>query len=221
MAALLAGAAIALAILFGRQGAEELVVLVPAADGHIGTVVIERDGKKTDPQHRLRVLARRWAPQELSNATVPEEEVRRDFGAALEAIPARPASFLLYFVTGTDELTEESKAEMQRVLDELRRRPAPDIQVIGHTDRVGGDEANDALSLQRAQTMREAMLGLGIPAARIRASGRGEREPLVRDRRRGRGAPQPARRDQRPLIRPGRARRRPPSPSRSSAARAA
>jgi outer membrane protein OmpA-like peptidoglycan-associated protein len=51
--------------------------------------------------------------------------------------------------------------------------------VIGHTDRVGADDANDALSLQRAQTMREAMLGLGIPPARIRAAGRGEREPLV------------------------------------------
>lgn len=178
MAALLAGAAIALAILFGRQGVEELVVLVPAADGHIGTVLIERDGKRTI-LNTAYASSRAMGTRELSNATVPEEEVRRDFGAALEAIPARPASFLLYFVTGTDELTEESKVEMQRVLDELRRRPAPDIQVIGHTDRVGGDEANDALSLQRAQTMREAMLGLGIPAARIRASGRGEREPLV------------------------------------------
>jgi outer membrane protein OmpA-like peptidoglycan-associated protein len=179
MAGLLVGAAIALAILFGRQGADELVVLVPAADGHIGIVVIERDGKKT-VLNTAYASSHARGTEELSNAAVPEEDVKRDFGAALEAIPARPASFLLYFVTGTDELTEESKAEMQRVLEELRRRPAPDIQVIGHTDRVGNDIENDALSLQRAQTMREAMLGLGIPAARIRASGRGEREPLVR-----------------------------------------
>jgi outer membrane protein OmpA-like peptidoglycan-associated protein len=178
MAGLIAGAAIALAILLGRQGAEELVVLVPAADGHIGTVVIERDGRKTT-LNTAYASSRASGSQELSGPPATEEDVRRDFGAALEAIPARPASFLLYFVTGTDELTEESKAEMQRVLDELRRRPAPDIQVIGHTDRVGADDANDALSLQRAQTLREAMLGLGIPAARIRAAGRGEREPLV------------------------------------------
>lgn len=178
MGGLLVGAAIALAILFGRQGAEELVVLVPAADGHIGTVVIERDGKKTILNTAYASSHARGA-QEIGNSTVPAEDVRRDFGAALEAIPARPASFLLYFVTGTDELTEESKGEMQRVLEELRRRPAPDIQVIGHTDRVGNDAENDALSLQRAQTMREAMLQLGIPPGRIRASGRGEREPLV------------------------------------------
>jgi outer membrane protein OmpA-like peptidoglycan-associated protein len=178
MEALLAGAAIALAILFGRQGTEELVVLVPAADGHIGTVVIERDGKKTT-LNTAYAASRALGTQEISSATLAEQDVRRDFADALDMIPARPASFLLYFVTGTDELTEDSKSEMQRVLDELRRRPAPDIQVIGHTDRVGNHEANDALSLQRAETLRTAMLALGIPAARIRAAGRGEREPLV------------------------------------------
>jgi outer membrane protein OmpA-like peptidoglycan-associated protein len=181
MGALLAGAAIALAILFGRQSSE-LVVLVPAADGHIGTVVIERDGKQTvlnTAYATSRVGALQPDDAVAAASTTTEQDVRREFGAALDAIPARPVSFLLYFITGTDELTEESKVEMQRVLDELRRRPAPDIVVIGHTDTVGNQPENDALSLQRAQTMREAMLGLGIPPARIRAAGRGEREPLV------------------------------------------
>ena len=178
MEAILVGAALALAILFGRQGAEELVVLVPAADGHIGTVVIDRDGKKTT-LNTAYAASRAMGSQEVSNATVPVDEVQRQFGAALGAIPARPASFLLYFVTGTDELTDDSKAEMQRVLEELRRRPLPDIQVIGHTDSVGTDGENDSLSLQRAEKLRSEMLSLGIPAARIRAAGRGEREPLV------------------------------------------
>jgi len=178
MEAILVGAAIALAILFGRQGAEELVVLVPAADGHIGTVVIDRAGKKTT-LNTAYASSRAMGAEEVGNATLPAAEVQRDFGATLSAIPARPASFLLYFVTGTDELTEESKAEVQRVLDELRRRPLPDIQVIGHTDSVGADAENDALSLQRAERLRSEMLSLGIPPARIRAAGRGEREPLV------------------------------------------
>jgi len=178
MEALLVGAAIALAILFGRQGAEELVVLVPAADGHIGTVVIDRAGKRTT-LNTAYAASRVLGAEEVGNTTLPAEEVQRQFGAALSAIPARPASFLLYFVTGTDELTEHSKGEMQRVLDELRRRPLPDIQVIGHTDSVGADTENDSLSLQRAEKLRAEMLSLGIPAARIRAAGRGEREPLV------------------------------------------
>ena len=179
MGAFIVGAGIALAIVFGFQGADELVVLVPAADGHIGTVVIERDGKQTILNTAYASLRTIGGKEVLNTPPVVQEDVRRDFGAALEAVPARPTSFLLYFVTGTDELTDESKGEMLRVLDELRRRPAPDIQVIGHTDRVGNDAENDALSLQRAQTLRGAMLDLGIPAARIRAAGRGERQPLV------------------------------------------
>jgi outer membrane protein OmpA-like peptidoglycan-associated protein len=110
---------------------------------------------------------------------VQQEEVGREFADTLAAIPANPVKFTLYFITGTDELTDESKAELQGVLDELRRRPAPDILVIGHTDTVGSPADNDALSLQRAQAMREEMLSLGIPPDRIRASGRGERELLI------------------------------------------
>jgi outer membrane protein OmpA-like peptidoglycan-associated protein len=177
MGAVVAGVAIALAIFFTR-GHEETVVLVPAADGHIGTVVIEREGKKTTLNSAY-ASSRAVDGREVDRAPVPADEVRREFGATLDAIPARPAKFTLYFVTGTDELTDESKVELQGVLEELRRRPAPDIQVIGHTDTVGNPADNDALSLQRAQTMRQTMLPLGIPPERIRAFGRGERELLI------------------------------------------
>ena len=177
MGAVVAGVAIALAILLNR-GHEEMVVLVPAPDGHIGTVVIEREGKQTT-LNTAYASSRSVGAREVENVTVPPEEVSREFAATLAAIPANPAKFTLYFITGTDELTDESKAELQNVFDELRRRPAPDILVIGHTDSVGAHADNDALSLQRAQTMREAMLSLGIPPDRIRASGRGERAPLI------------------------------------------
>jgi len=177
MGAVVAGVAIALAILLNR-GHEERVVLVPAPDGHIGTVVIERDGKKTT-LNTAYASSRAVGGREVENATVQQEEVGREFADTLAAIPANPVKFTLYFITGTDELTDESKAELQGVLDELRRRPAPDILVIGHTDTVGSPVDNDALSLQRAQAMREEMLSLGIPPDRIRASGRGERELLI------------------------------------------
>src|SRR5688572_32657585 len=104
MEALLVGAAIALAILFGRQGAEELVVLVPAADGHIGTVVIDRGGKKTT-LNTAYAASRAMGAEEGACSTLAADDVQRQLGATLSAIPSRPASFLLYFVTGTDELT--------------------------------------------------------------------------------------------------------------------
>jgi outer membrane protein OmpA-like peptidoglycan-associated protein len=86
---------------------------------------------------------------------------------------------VLYFVTGLDELTDESKAELKRLLAEMRRRPQSDVLLIGHTDRVGSEASNDALSLQRAERVKAELLSLGIAESRLRLSGRGEREPIV------------------------------------------
>jgi outer membrane protein OmpA-like peptidoglycan-associated protein len=156
--------------------AAELVVVLPSADGHTGAVVVEYDGNRTvlDQPYAANRIGRQSGPARLT-----ESEVRGTFGAALATIPARPASFLLYFTAGTDELTDESKAELARMLDELRRRPSPDILVIGHTDRVGSEPDNDRLSLQRAERVRTSLAAQGIAGERIRAAGRGEREPVV------------------------------------------
>jgi outer membrane protein OmpA-like peptidoglycan-associated protein len=107
------------------------------------------------------------------------DSVRRDFGPTLAALPGKPASFTLYFLEGRDELTADSRGELQNVFAELRKRPLPDIVVIGHTDTVGGLAYNDRLSLARAERMRAMMVDMGIPAERIQAAGRGKRELLV------------------------------------------
>jgi len=109
-----------------------------------------------------------------------EGQVRRDFGSTLAALPGKPTSFTLYFLEGRDELTPESKTELDKVFNELKRRPLPDIMVIGHTDSVGTLAFNDRLSLARAERLREMMVALGIPASRIQAAGRGKRELLIR-----------------------------------------
>jgi outer membrane protein OmpA-like peptidoglycan-associated protein len=154
----------------------ELVVVLPDADGRTGTVIVESQGQRT-------VLNQPYAASRIGRDSGPirlsAEEVKTTFGLALGSVPARPASFLLYFITGSDELTEESKIALERMLAELRRRPAPDILVIGHTDRVGSEADNDRLSLQRAERVRASLVAQGIAPERIHASGRGEREAVV------------------------------------------
>jgi outer membrane protein OmpA-like peptidoglycan-associated protein len=155
-----------------------LFAVVPGADGHIGAIVVQAEGER-------RVIDKAYGAQRiLPDGTVraeqlSEAQVRRDFGPTLDALPGRPASFTLYFLEGRDELTEVSRAELERVFSELRRRPLPDVMVIGHTDTVGGLAYNDRLSLARAERLREMLVSLGIPAERIQAAGRGKREPLV------------------------------------------
>ena len=86
---------------------------------------------------------------------------------------------MLYFLEGKDELTAASNAELANVLDEIKRRPEPDLVVTGHADNVGSDAFNDKLSLARAERMREVLAIRGIAAERIQVAGRGKREPLV------------------------------------------
>lgn len=152
----------------------ETVTVLPSADGHNGVVVVERGKEKV-------VLDQPYATTRNGEAVevLAETRVKEAFGQALQALPARPAVFLLYFITGTDELTDESKADLQRILEELKHRPLPDVYVIGHTDTVGELKGNDALSGLRAETVKNFLVSVGIPAERIQTAGRGKREPIV------------------------------------------
>jgi outer membrane protein OmpA-like peptidoglycan-associated protein len=106
-------------------------------------------------------------------------ELRNKFKEALSAQPLPPTRFTLYFTEGDDVLTAESQTAMTAILDEIKQRPAPDLVVIGHTDRVGSVKDNDKLSSKRAESIRQQLISRGIDAENIQSSGRGEREPLV------------------------------------------
>jgi len=173
MAALVVGALIALALLTAKP--VETFVVLPSADGHIGTVVVQRGDSR-------QVLNQPYATSRFGEAEVSRlspVEVDRTYGATLHSLPDRPASFLLYFVTGTDELTDESKPELEKMLAAMRARPLPDVLVIGHTDTMGEEATNDQLSAQRAERVKGFLIGIGIAGERIRTAGRGERELLV------------------------------------------
>jgi len=158
--------------------APELFAVIPGDGGHVGSIVVQREGEKhvIDTAYGA---ARVRSDGGTETTRLTEAQVREAFGSTLAALPGKPATFLLYFLEGKDELTPESKAELERVFTELKRRPLPDIVVIGHTDTVGTLPFNDRLSLARAERMRDSLVALGIPAGRIQAAGRGKREPLV------------------------------------------
>jgi outer membrane protein OmpA-like peptidoglycan-associated protein len=174
MPVLLVGAVLALILHLSHARLDETVVLLPGPNGRVGVVVVARGAERTVLDQPYAVSRNGGAPARLDAGAV-----RQEFGQVLAALPPRPVSYVLYFVTGQDELTDDSKADLRRLLDELRTRPHSDIVVIGHTDRVGSDPSNDALSLQRADRVKAELLSLGIASERVRSAGRGERELLV------------------------------------------
>ena len=157
---------------------EETVVVLPGPDGKSGTVVVQRDGARQvlDAPYAANVV-RSDGRLEASRASA--QQISDSFGTTLAALPARPTTFLLYFITAKDELTPESTADLNKVLADMRARPVPDIAVTGHTDTVGTSEYNDRLSMQRAERVKGFLTGIGIPPDRIQTAGRGKRELLV------------------------------------------
>jgi len=168
----------ALLVLGGCATSKDLVVLLPDKDGKVGKVFVHNP--KGDVTLDSAYAAARTSGAGVKRDTASRDEVKEVFGSALTAMPPRPISFTLYFESGTDEFTEQSKQEVKRVIAEMARRQAPEITVIGHTDQVGPDPTNDALSLQRADRVKSILVGMGIPPERIMTAGRGRREPLVR-----------------------------------------
>lgn len=116
---------------------------------------------------------------EAAPAKLTAAEIKEMYKEALDAQPMAPTRFVLNFVEGDDVLTPESQRELENVFAEIKKRPAPDLIVVGHTDRVGSVTDNDRLALRRAETVRAQLIARGFLAENISASGRGEREPLV------------------------------------------
>jgi OmpA-OmpF porin, OOP family len=172
-------AAIAALVLGGcATSNRDLVVLLPDKDGKVGTVVVQNQ-KGTAVLNTAYATARTAPNGGVERSVATQSEIREVFGGAIAAQPPRPISFTLYFESGSDEFTEQSKQEVKRLLAEMARRQASDITVIGHTDLVGPDPSNDALSLQRAGRVKSILVGMGVPAERILTAGRGRREPLI------------------------------------------
>lgn len=157
------------------------VIVLPNADGSVGAVVVRQNGVEIvlDKAYASAVIE---GPGQVRQLIRDPGATKETFAATLEALPPKPASFMLYFLKGKDELTAASTKEVEKVLAELAKRPAAEISVIGHTDTVGSTQFNDKLSLQRANRVRQLLMGRGIPPGNIAIAGRGERELLVATR---------------------------------------
>ncbi len=151
-------------------------VLLPNADGTLGRVVIRGPGgEQTLTQARSGASLRGDTPA----FSVSQEQLTRDFGAAMAAAPLPPEQFLLYFESGGSNLTPESRALLPQIVERARARATLDLSVIGHSDTVGKADVNESLSLKRATMIVEQLRAIGLPDASIAIESHGERNLLV------------------------------------------
>lgn len=164
------------AMLTACAGPRSYVVLLPSPDGSVGKVAVQgqRGEQLLDKAQQGVLLDGSAAPFEVS-----KEQLLRDFGAAMAALPPLPEQFMLYFESGGAELTAESRALLSRIIERAKARKSVDLSVIGHTDTLGKADANEALALTRARAMAEQLRQLGLPKLVLAVESHGERNLLV------------------------------------------
>lgn len=88
----------------------------------------------------------------------------------------------LQFETASDKILDNSRTIVEEFATFMKKNPAYNAQIIGHTDSAGNAQTNMDLSQRRAETTKAALVANGIEAKRISTSGRGELDPLQSNR---------------------------------------
>lgn len=101
-----------------------------------------------------------------------------------QAAPVVPAQQSLsadaLFAFGKAQLKSADNTELDALADKLKVAPQIDsVHVLGYTDRIGSEQANQKLSAQRAEAVRDYLVAHGVPAGVIQTEGRGATDPVA------------------------------------------
>jgi OOP family OmpA-OmpF porin len=114
-------------------------------------------------------------------------ECRDGFRRCMTELAARPAppvgsgqEYEVLFGPGSATLNAAARATVEEVAALAAQNLRLAITVVGHTDSQGSAEANQRLSLRRAEAVRDALVSAGIDPERIRTLGAGETEAAAR-----------------------------------------
>ena len=83
----------------------------------------------------------------------------------------------LHKITGTS-LTKDITAKLDAIIIKLKSNPKTRVEIISHTDCAGDAKANTDLSIKRATAISNYLVSKGIVKPRLKATGKGETEPL-------------------------------------------
>jgi outer membrane protein OmpA-like peptidoglycan-associated protein len=106
------------------------------------------------------------------------------FGAPAAAAPPPPPpvqapSFMVFFDWDRSNLSQQALNTIQQAADAYKSKGSARITATGHTDTSGPANYNMALSLRRANAVKDALVRDGVPATAISVVGKGETDLLV------------------------------------------
>ncbi len=107
----------------------------------------------------------------VANAAAFSNDIRSTGHAAVYGI---------YFDTGKAELKSESKTTMEEIVKLLKDDAGLKVNVVGHTDNIGGVDSNMKLSQARAESVVKALVSeYHVDAKRLKPYGVGSLAPVA------------------------------------------
>lgn len=85
----------------------------------------------------------------------------------------------MLFDSGQSRLQPDGTRSLTRLAEFMNRNPQRRAAIDGYTDSVGSPASNQDLSDRRAQSVRTALVGMGVGAERLSARGHGEDSPVA------------------------------------------
>lgn len=133
---------------------------------------------------RYRVASTHWKNPDCALLVSPQKvalAVDAPVARAPEKISLNADGLFRFDDATTAGLLPGGRQKVEALAGDIRRNfgSVRNIAVTGHTDRLGSDSYNDALSLARANVVRDLLANQGLDASRIHAAGMGKRQPLV------------------------------------------
>src|SRR4051812_27890244 len=92
---------------------------------------------------------------------------------------AQASSFMVFFDWDRSDLSGQAQNTIQQAANAFKSTGAARVTATGHADRSGPDNYNMALSLRRANAVKDSLIRNGVPAGAISVIGKGESQPLV------------------------------------------
>lgn len=105
-----------------------------------------------------------------------------------ESAPVRPVTtvevlsgdgLFAFGKASVEDFSPEGRHTLDALVQQLRQRPLAQVNVIGHSDRIGSTEANQRLSLRRAEAVRDYLVDAGIDDRLMTVAGWGSEAPMV------------------------------------------
>ncbi|MBP6768036.1 MAG: OmpA family protein [Reyranella sp.] len=93
--------------------------------------------------------------------------------------PPAPQSFMVFFDWDSAKLNPQATNVVGQAAGAYKTKGSARITATGHTDTSGSEAYNMALSLRRANAVKDALVQQSVPATAIAVVGRGEQSLLV------------------------------------------